>query len=131
MKKVIAVLGALLVGSAVYAAAAALNVSAVTLGEGTSTVTSCTDVTTLGASFNTSYNATAGEFVVDSVTVSNIPDECDGLDMDIVLANASNTSIGAGSATVVAPSDGSSQTVSVSPTPVSSAVTRTVIQITG
>ena len=130
-RKMFALLGAVAVAGAVYASAASLNVSATSLGEGTSTVTSCNGATAVTTSFNTSYSATAGEFVVDSVTVDHINAACDGKTISVVLANGSNTSIGAGSATVVAPVDDSSQTIAVSPTPVTSAVAKTIVQING
>lgn len=128
-RKLLAVLGALVVGGAVYASAATLNVSAATLGEGSSTVASCNGGTPVESSFNTSYSARDGEFVVDSVTVSHIAAACNDKTLNVVLADDGNSSIGAGVAIVAAKVDDSSQTVPVTPTPVSGAVAKTVIQL--
>ncbi len=130
-RKITAIFAAVLVGGAIYGAAAALNLSSVSLGEGTATVSSCTASTTLTTTYNTSYDASQQEFAVDSVDVGNIPAACDAKAMNVVLVDASGNSIGTGSKTVVAPADGSSDNVTITGAPVTSAVVKAVVQITG
>ena len=76
---------AIAVFSIVYGVAASLNVTAGTLGAGTSSVTSC-DADGVGTTYATSFSSTLGGYVVTTVSVTGIDSpECDGKSLSVTL----------------------------------------------
>jgi hypothetical protein len=81
----LAAVGAVLAGSVAYAFAATLSLSSSNLSAGNASVSSCnTDGTRMKFSYASTWNTTAGHFIVNSVTVKNIPVTCQGLDAQVV-----------------------------------------------
>jgi hypothetical protein len=99
---VIAVLAGLIVGSAVFAVAASLGVVSSDLGAGTDSVASCD--ASVATSYDTAYDATLPGYEVTTVHVTGIATPaCDGKQIKVTLANASNASLGQQSATLATP----------------------------
>lgn len=80
---------ALGVGAGTWAAAAALTVNSTTLGAGGDSVLSCDTVVGIDAAYTSTYNASSGEFEVDSVDLTNIDGDCAGTELTVVLSNGS------------------------------------------
>lgn len=84
------ILGGIIIFSAVYAAAAALNVSGGSLAAGNDTVAAC-DTDGVGTSYAVSFSVTSLGYVVDSVTVNGIADACFDQDFSVTLTGASGS----------------------------------------
>lgn len=101
-RALIAVLAGLIVGSGVFAVAASLGVVSGGLGAGTSSVASCD--TSVSTTYDTAYDATLPGYEVTTVHVTGIATPaCDGKQIKVTLANASNASLGQQSATLATP----------------------------
>lgn len=118
------VIGATTVAAAGAASASALPLSAGSLDAGSATVASCDSS---GVDFRYAVDA-AGS--VTSVTVANIDAACQGGTLRVTLTNG-GADVGTGS--IQLPSSGwtGSYAVSISPTPLSTAVTATYAAIEG
>lgn len=117
-------IGAATVAWAGAAAASSLPLSSSSLGAGTANVTSCDGS---GVDFRYVLDATGS---VTSVIVANIDPACQGATLRVTLTNA-GADVGTGSTQL--PSSGwtGSYPVSISPTPLSTAVTATYAAIEG
>lgn len=82
--------GGLVIFSAAYAAAAALNVDGGSLAAGNTSVAAC-DTDGVGSSYAVSFNVTSGGYVVDSVAVTGIADACFNQDFSVTLSGASGS----------------------------------------
>lgn len=117
-------IGAATVAWAGVAAAASLPLSSSSLGAGSANVTSCD---TSGVDF---HYALDGAGSITSVTVANIDAACQGATLRVTLT-AAGADVGGGS--VQLPTSGwtGKYAVSISPTPLSTAITATYAAIEG
>ena len=81
------------------ASAAQLNINSASLGAGTHVVASC-DTNGVDVGFANGYNATSKEYDTSAVTLANVDSLCNGLAIDITVANAAGTSLASFSGTV-------------------------------
>ena len=110
-RNLFALAAAVVVFCSVLAMAASLGgITSDGLGADGTAVASC-DADGVTTSYTTSYNATAGEYVVTAVTVGGVANACDGKSIQVTLANSSGTSVGSGSTTI--PNDGAATSVTV------------------
>lgn len=124
----VAVAVALATAAVVPAFAASLGLSSGRLGAGAAVVSACDS-----NGFTVSYTTSGGN--VTSVGVGAIADPgCEGGSLQVTLANASGTSVGAGGPQAV-PTDGdttdNAMTVALSPTPAAGVVTAVHVVVTG
>ena len=113
-RKILAFIAALAVFASVLGMAASLGgVSSASLGADSTVVASC-DSDGVSTSYTTSYDGTAGEYVVTAVTVAGISNTCDGSSIGVTLTNGSGTSLGAGSTTIPTNAGSTSVTVTLS-----------------
>lgn len=117
-------IGAATIAWAGQAAASSLPLASSSLGAGTAAVPSCDSS---GVDFRYALDGTGS---ITSVTVANIDPACQGATLRVTLTNA-GVDVGSGSAQL--PSSGwtGAYTVSISPTPLSTAVTATHAAIEG
>lgn len=86
MKRKLAIAGvAIGVGAGSWAAAAALTVTSSTLGAGQAAVASC-DTDGISAAYQSSYNASSGEFEVTAVDLTGVAPGCATKQLTIVLS---------------------------------------------
>jgi hypothetical protein len=120
-KMLTAVLAGIVVFATVYGFAASLNVSASSLGAGTSSVAACQSAT-LTASYALSYDSSIPGYKVGVVTVNGLDTgvgKCPSKAFKVTLTNGSNTSLGEVSGTT--PSSGTNFTADFSSSNVSAA----------
>lgn len=86
-------MAAIVIFSVVYAAAAALGVTADSLSAGQDAVASC-DTDGVTTSFTTQYDQTAQGYIVADVTVDGIAVACNGFNIAVTLAKGDWTSLG-------------------------------------
>lgn len=117
------------VGAFGVAGASAASLGGLTsqgLGADNGTVSSCdTDGVTIA--YTSAYDSTAGLYKVTSVTVSGINVACNAKTLNVTLTDASNASLGSGSATIA----GTSQAVTMSPTANAKLVVGAALLVTG
>jgi hypothetical protein len=125
-RAVLAVLvGVIAFGLAIASAASLGGINADQLGADETVVASC-DTDGVDIAYATSYDVTAGAYVVDSVTVSAIAAACFGQDVSVTLTDG----IAAlDNGTVVVP--GTSATINLAGTPLASVVTGVAVLIAG
>lgn len=88
-RSTLAVLAGLTAAAGTITAAASLGgLTSESLGADNTVVASC-DTDGVSLEYAASYDATAGEYLVDSVTVDGINAACAGLDISVTLASAS------------------------------------------
>jgi hypothetical protein len=110
-RKLFAIIASLGVFGAALAMAASLGgISGGSLGADSTVVASC-DADGVTTSYTTSYDDTAGEYVVTSVTVGGVANACDGKSISVTLSRSNGTA--AGSGTTAIPVDGASTSVTV------------------
>lgn len=109
-KLLLAMLAAAVVGTAVYAFAATLNVSSGNLQAGNAAVTTCEASTdTINATYTTEYNSTVaatasnGSFGVKNVTLMGITAACQGSSLQINFTGTGGVNLGTGSGTATSP----------------------------
>ena len=91
MKRKLAIVGiGVGMGAASWAAAASLGVTSTTLGAGEDSVDSC-DTDGINAAYTSNYDATSGEFEVDSVDLTNVAAGCSGKSLTVVLSGPAAT----------------------------------------
>jgi hypothetical protein len=89
--------------SIVFAVAASLNVTAGTLGAGTSEVSSC-DSDGVGTTYEASFSPTAGAYEVKKVSVTGIATPaCDGRTLKVTLLDASDEVLAERTVTLATP----------------------------
>jgi hypothetical protein len=76
----------LIVFAVAYTAAASLSVSSTNLAAGNVTVAAC-DLDGVSAAYDVSWNATAGEYTVDTVNVAGIAAACVDQDFSVTLVD--------------------------------------------
>lgn len=115
-KLLLTMLAAAVVGTAVYAFAATLNVSSGNLQAGNAAVTSC-QAGTINATYTTAFNTTValtasnGSFGVGTVTLTGIHADCTGSKLQINFTDSIGGLLGTGTAlsgTIVANNTGAS-----------------------
>src|SRR5215218_4957152 len=94
------------------------GISGGSLGADSTVVASC-DADGVTTSYTTSYDDTAGEYVVTSVTVGGVANACDGKSISVTLSRSDGTAAGSGSTAI--PVDGASTSVTVTLSPAASA----------
>ena len=110
MKRLLTALAcAAVVFTAVYASASSISTSAVALGAGNGSVSSC-DSDGVSLTYTTGHDATAG-YKVTQATVSGIASACAGLSVRVTLTDASATGVVSGGPSTV-PAGGGSVNVS-------------------
>ncbi len=132
-KKVMAIVIAVLAFSLIAASAASLGgITTDDVGADAALVASC-DTDGVSVSFGTpTYNATTGDYEVDTVNVSGIDDDCVGSAISVALTDGSLVALGEGSDTVVTgTTDDNTASVTIVPPADAEAVTRVVVTITG
>lgn len=98
--KGLAVLAGVGVAGLVGAAAASLDLTTSSLGADAQVVASC-DTDGIDVNWITGYNALEQRFDLEDIELSDVAPACDGLDLEIVITDASDVSIAtfSGSAT--------------------------------
>lgn len=107
-KSVAIALGIVSIAGLSMASAAQLTITSAEVSAGTQVVASC-DTDGVSVAYTTSFNSTAGQYVVTGVSVSSIDTACNGKTLSATLLNGtgtvalfdgSDTVLGSGSATV-------------------------------
>ncbi|HUG48291.1 MAG TPA: hypothetical protein VMP67_07735 [Candidatus Limnocylindria bacterium] len=94
---------AIAVFSIIYAVAASLNVSAGTLGAGSSDVTSC-DSDGVATTFATTFSSSLGGYKVTTVSVTGVDTPaCDGRTLKVTLFDAADQALGEQTVTLGTP----------------------------
>jgi len=99
----ISLIVAIAVFSIIYAVAASLNVTAGTLGAGSSDVTSC-DGDGVATTYATSFSTSLGGYQVTTVSVAGIATPgCDGRTIKVTLFDSADQSLGEQTVTLATP----------------------------
>jgi hypothetical protein len=93
---VLALVAGGMVFAAVFAFAAALNITAGNLQAGNQTVGSC-DADGISTTYSTTYDSSIPGYKFNGVTVSGIAAGCDGKTVSVTLTGSSNSSLASGS----------------------------------
>ncbi|MCU1398590.1 MAG: hypothetical protein JWN62_1699 [Acidimicrobiales bacterium] len=113
-------------GVAGASAASLGGLTAQQIGADNGAVASCdTDGVTLA--YTSAYDATTGVYRITTVTVSGLNVACNAKTLNVTLTDASNASIGTGSATIAS----TSQAVTMSPTASAKLVVGAALLVTG
>jgi len=98
-RSLVALFTAILVASSVFASAASLGgIDNASLGADDEVVTAC-NTDGIDVAFTSSYDATEGGYAVTAVELSSVDANCDGLNVEVTVADDSQVSLGSGTAT--------------------------------